>query len=325
VREAFRSGLLDLKRIRKIKALVGAAKFELTTPAPKASEQSKSRLHKLHLINGLGRVIYIQYSWESLAKQCGTDPVKTVATSRWVLRVAQGVEEFLAVSHRSRAVTRIAHARLLAVAIGLTQFTDAEKTTLYATWEKISFRVFGLCHKDARTQVGEYVRLAWDCVNTDITAADAQERLLKIGSDDREHSIDWAVENIKKTNCYDGWEEELRYLMYRYEEEHAHGNITNEQWERIWEQSAAHSIEHIQPQSSAAKYIHFLGNLMLLTPGVNSILSGKAPATKTAAYRATGMHSAIEVAQTIETEGWGAAQVDQREQRLLEWVRKTWG
>jgi Protein of unknown function DUF262/Protein of unknown function (DUF1524) len=262
---------------------------------------------------------------ESLSKQCGTDPVKTVATSRWVLRVAQGVEEFLAVSHRSRAVTRIAHARLLAVAIGLTQFTDAEKTTLYATWEKISFRVFGLCHKDARTQVGEYVRLAWDCVNTDITAADAQERLLKIGSDDREHSIDWAVENIKKTNCYDGWEEELRYLMYRYEEEHAHGNITNEQWERIWEQSAAHSIEHIQPQSSTAKYVHFLGNLMLLTPGVNSTLSGKAPATKTSAYRATGMHSAIEVAQTIETEGWGAAQVDQREQRLLEWVRKTWG
>ena len=109
---------------------------------------------------------------ESLVKQCGTDPAKTIATSRWVLRVAQGVEEFLAVAHRSRAVTRIAHARLLAVAIGLTKFSDAEKATLYATWEKISFRVFGLCHKDARTQVGEYVRLAWDCVNTDITAAD---------------------------------------------------------------------------------------------------------------------------------------------------------
>jgi hypothetical protein len=262
---------------------------------------------------------------ESLVKQCGTDPVKTVATSRWVLRVAQGVEEFLAVSHRSRAVTRIAHARLLAVAIGLSKFSEPEKVTLYAAWEKISFRVFGLCHKDARTQVGEYVRLAWDCVNTDITAAAAEARLLKVGSDDREHSIDWAVENIKKTNCYEGWEEELRYLMYRYEEEHAHGNITNEQWERIWEQSAAHSIEHIQPQSSTAKYIHFLGNLMLLTPGLNSTLSGKSPATKTTAYRATGLYSATEVAQTIETEGWGAAQVEAREERLLDWVHKTWG
>jgi len=262
---------------------------------------------------------------ESLVKQCGTDPAKTIAASRWVLRVAQGVEEFLAVAHRSRAVTRIAHARLLAVAIGLSKFTEPEKSTLYATWEKISFRVFGLCHKDARTQVGEYVRLAWDCVNTNITAADAEARLLKIGSDDREHGIDWAVENIKKTNCYEGWEEELRYLMYRYEEEHAHGNITNEQWERIWEQSAAHSIEHIQPQSSNVKYVHFLGNLMLLTPGLNSTLNGKAPSTKTTAYRATGLHSAIEVAAIIETEGWGAAQVEKREEQLLAWVHKTWG
>src|SRR5207244_13651792 len=124
-------------------------------------------------------------------------------------------------------------------------------------------------------------------------------------SDERGHGIDWAVENIKKPNCYEGWEEELRYLMYRYEEEHAHGNITNEQWERIWEQSAAHSIEHIQPQSSTAKYIHFLGNLMLLTPGLNSTLSGKSLETKTTASRATGLTSYTDLAQTIETEGWG--------------------
>ena len=262
---------------------------------------------------------------ESLVKQCGTEPPKTVATSKWVLRVAQAVEEFLAATHRSRAVTRIAHARLLAVAIGLSNFTVEEKKSLYASWEKISFRVFGLCHKDARTQVGEYVRLAWDCVNTNITAAIAEAQLLKIGSDDREHSIEWAVENIRKTNCYEGWEEELRYLMYRYEEAHAHGHITNEQWERIWEQSAAHSIEHIQPQSSGTAYIHFLGNLMLLPPGLNSTLSGKKPAQKTTAYRATALYAATEVAQTIESDGWGPQQVQQREQRLLDWVRQTWG
>ena len=137
-----------------------------------------------------------------------------------------------------------------------------------------------------------------------------------------EHSIEWVVENIRKTNCYEGWEEELRYLMYRYEEAHAHGDITNEQWERIWEQSAAHSIEHIQPQPSGAAYIHFLGNLILLTPGLNSTLSGKKPAQKTTAYRATGLYAAAEAAQTVESDGWGPAQVQQREQRLLEWVRQ---
>jgi hypothetical protein len=64
---------------------------------------------------------------------------------------------------------------------------------------------------------------------------------------------------------------------------------------------------------------------MLLPPGLNSSLSGKHPAEKTAAYRATGLHAATEVADTIEKDGWGAAQVDQREEQLLQWVRRTWG
>jgi uncharacterized protein DUF262 len=68
---------------------------------------------------------------DSLVRQCGTDPVKTVDTYRWLLRVSKAVEEFLTVTHRSRAVTRIAHARLLAVAIGLAKFSNEEKTTLY--------------------------------------------------------------------------------------------------------------------------------------------------------------------------------------------------
>jgi len=261
---------------------------------------------------------------ESLVAQCDNDPVKTVETSRWVLSVCKEVENFISTAHRSKAVTRIAHARLLAVAIGLGKFSLSEKKRLLNSWEKISFRVFGLCRKDARTQVGEYVRLAWDCLNEGIEALEAEERLLKIGSDDREHSIDWAVENIKDTNCYDGWEEELRYLMYRYEEDHSVGDFTNEQWHRIWEESASHSIEHIQAQATEARYIHRLGNLMLLPPGLNSSLSSKKPIDKLSAYRGTGMYAALSVADTIESEGWRLAQVVEREKSILEWVRKTW-
>jgi hypothetical protein len=196
--------------------------------------------------NQRSRALGEEEAVESLVRQCGTDPTKTVATSRWVLRVAQAVEEFLTVTHRSRAVTRIAHARLLAVAIGLSKFSAEDKKSLYASWEKISFRVFGLCRKDARTQIGEYVRLAWDCVNINIMAEVAEGRLLKIGSDDREHSIDWAVESIRKTNCYEGWEEELRYLMYRFEEDHAHGDITNEQWD-----ASGNNRRHIRLSTSS--------------------------------------------------------------------------
>ncbi len=224
---------------------------------------------------------------ESLVSQCNSDPVKTVETSHWILQVSKAVEEFLSTAHRSKAVTRIAHARLLAVAIGLANFPADDKKRLLGVWEKISFRVFGLCRKDARTQVGEYVRLAWDCL-------------------------------------YEGWEEELRYLMYRYEEDHSDIHITNEQWGRIWEQSASHSIEHIQAQETGAKFVHRLGNLMLLPPGLNSRLSAKKPIDKIDEYRATGLYGASEVAKTIEVNGWKLAQIEEREKRILDWVKTTW-
>jgi Protein of unknown function (DUF1524)/Protein of unknown function DUF262 len=263
---------------------------------------------------------------EHLVRKCDRDPLKAVDTSRWILKVSDEVEKFLREMHRSKAVTRIAHARLLAVAIGLANFPPRSKDNLFRVWEKISFRVFGLCRKDARTQVGEYVRLAWECANNEITHHEVEDRLLKIGSGDREHSIDWAIENIKDTNCYENWEEELRYLMYRYEEHRADGTFTNEQWNRIWEQSASHSIEHIHPQSAEKKFVHRLGNLMILPPGLNSKLSSKKPIDKVENYRATGLHAAREVADLIEAEGgWGSAQVVQREQSILEWVRATWG
>jgi hypothetical protein len=168
------------------------------------------------------------------------------------------------------------------------------------------------------------VRLSWDCLNGKISSAEVEHRLLKIGSDDREHSIDWAIENIKNTNCYEGWEEELRYLMYRYEEGHSDTHFTNEQWHRIWEESAAHSIEHIQAQETGAKYVHHLGNLMLLPPGLNSRLSAKKPIDKVTEYRATGLRAASEVADTIETDGWNLEQVTAREKVILEWVRLVW-
>ena len=263
-------------------------------------------------------------SVDLLVAQCEKSPARAVETSRWMLRVAKGVEEFIRNAHRSKAVTRVAHARLLAVAIGLSDVPEESRKRLFATWEKISFRVFGLCRKDARTQVGEYVRLAWDCINASIDASSIESRLLSVGSEDREHSIEWAVESITNTNCYEGWEEELRYLMYRYEEDHSPSHLTNEQWHRIWEESASHSIEHIQPQHTGAKFIHRLGNLMLLPPGMNSKLSDGKPIDKVQAYRSTGLFAASEVADIIETQGWKANQVVDRERKILDWVRSTW-
>jgi Protein of unknown function (DUF1524) len=106
--------------------------------------------------------------------------------------------------------------------------------------------------------------------------------------------------------------------MYRYEEDHAPRDFTNEQWHRIWEESASHSIEHIQPQQVGGRFVHRLGNLMLLPPGLNSSLSSKKPAEKLNEYRATGLYAASEVADTIEADGWKLTQVIEREKKILE-------
>lgn len=58
---------------------------------------------------------------QMLAQTCGNDPTKAVETSHWLLEVTKAVDKFLETTRRSKAVTRIAHARLLAIAIVLRQ------------------------------------------------------------------------------------------------------------------------------------------------------------------------------------------------------------
>ena len=98
--------------------------------------------------------------------------------------------------------------------------------------------------------------------------------------------------------------------------------ITNENWNKIWEKSAAKSIEHIQPQSSNRKYIHYLGNLTLLPPGVNSKLGKKAPTSKFRDYGLTGLRINEEIVSEAK---WGKNQVIKREDRILDWAKSRWG
>ena len=63
---------------------------------------------------------------------------------------------------------------------------------------------------------------------------------------------------------------------------------------------------------------------MLFRPGLNSRLSAKKPIDKVDEYRATGLYGASEVAKTIEVNGWKLAQIEEREKRILDWVKTTW-
>ena len=62
----------------------------------------------------------------------------------------------------------------------------------------------------------------------------------------------------------------------------------------------------------------------MLPPKLNSKLRDKKPKDKATAYRRTGLMIAIEVADLIESRGWKASVIDEREEALLEWAATEW-
>ena len=271
-------------------------------------------------------------SAEFLAAQ-SEGPAGVVKTTKWLLRMTRAVEALHA-NPRLNAVTGIAHARLVAVAINLrSDLSRDERKHLLQRWENVTFRVFGMYRRDARTGVGDYVRLSWQIAREQLSKDEILTGLSSIGW---EFPVDQAIEELRAKNCYHGWEEELRYFMQRREEHLAASNkqkFKSEQWQRIWQDSAYRSIEHIMPQSTEGVDVHHLGNLVVLPPGLNSTLQDLDPKDKASAYIASGLLVAGEVAHRINanpspnnesTTGWQSRDTEERENRLLEWASEVW-
>ena len=144
-----------------------------------------------------------------------------------------------------------------------------------------------------------------------------------------DYEIDDVVDGRDWDECYNGWTEELRYLLFRYDEhlaKEAGEQINSAQWNKIWMIDASKSIEHIAPQSSEKRYIHHLGNLTMLPPGVNSSLKDKAPAKKADKYVECGLKETATVGKAIQgRSGWTEQDVHQRAERLQEFIRQEWG
>jgi hypothetical protein len=260
-----------------------------------------------------------------LLRSLATDASLIRQVASWVLAVTKACHTVTS-NPRINAVTRISQARLLATAICLrNDITIAQRKKLLDHWEKVTFRIYGMLGNDARVRVGDYVRLAWRVVNEKLSVEDIGLAIGEIGS---EFPIERAVEALAKANCYEGWESELRYFMFRYEEHLCHKmglNFKNEQWAKVWMVSPSDSIEHIWPKSKAkVNSKHRIGNLVLLSPNLNSKLQDISPKAKADAYRQTGLLIAGEVANTIEASGWNAKSIAAREKVLLEWASAEW-
>ena len=247
--------------------------------------------------------------------------------ANFLLEVTKVCDE-ITTNTRIKAVTKHSQARLLAVAIQLRKdIRGKREKQLLELWEKVTFRIYGMLRNDARTGVGEYVRLAWKVWNEKLSVDEISEQILIIGE---RFPVEDAVDALKKVNCYGGWEVELRYLMYRYEEflcKQERSRIAKVTWEKIWRSTPSDSIEHIKAQSAInEENKHRLGNLMLLEPELNSALQDKKPSEKVESYRRTGLRIAREVADMIDAKNnWTKKTIVERENKILEWAKIEWG
>ena len=259
---------------------------------------------------------------------------EVIQVSNWLLNVTNAYYKLLnGMKSSKKAVAKNVQARLLGSAIILRDCSSEEEKLLEQR-EKTTFHIFGLCKIDARKEKSEYVKLAWEALRD--TSSEADKILTTLRKLAARYDIEKAF--IEKPNRYHNWQEQLRYLLFHYEQhlaEQKEQRLSDVQWKIIWENSVSRSIEHIFPQSRGSGdplapsqkdvFVHGLGNLMLLPPDDNSKLGGKEPKAKVEVYRGTKLLMAEEVANTIEESGWGIEQIKARERCLIKWICEEWG
>lgn len=227
---------------------------------------------------------------------------------------------------RLRAVTKILHARFVATAIMLRGFDTATEENLLGMWERVTFRIFSLGGADARNKIGEYVGLAYRIYARGLSPQRILDDLEAIGAN---YKIDEIIKGPDYwDNCYEGWTEELRYLLFRYDEHLAQlagQPLSFTQWNKIWLDEPSRSIEHITPQSAEADYTHELGNLTMLPPRINSSLQADAPTSKAETYLTSGLLGTMAVGLAIKNaDQWDGEMVRQRTLRIHEFVLREW-
>jgi hypothetical protein len=271
------------------------------------------------------RVLSEQDASEELVRYAGKELSSIIKAATWLRDVVRTVVELHADGRRA-AVTRIAHARFLAVAIMLRRFDDMTRNRLLGEWENVTFRIFTLAGKDSRSKVGEYVRLGYDVLGEKPVAEKIKGRIGDLG---KGFGIDDVLKDDWWKEWYGGYNEEVRYFLFRYEEHLARKSgvdLNESQWAKVWATDPARSIEHIAPQSSGKQWVHAIGNLAMMPPNVNSSLKDKSPSEKAKRYVQTGMQATMAIGKEIE-DGlkWNKSAMRKRVLEFEEFVREEWG
>ena len=345
--EVLNSRGLDVKWVDKLKSQLIASIYEHVPAGTR--EQGLAEMHVIW--QGIYRVIGLDadhadealqfagtFAWDRAPKRIlsqedatrailrtsGTQLKAIVEAARRLGTVNQLVHKMWG-DNRRRAPAKVAHARFVAVAIKLRGFDAATTDDLIGRWERASFRLFGLARLDARSFIKEYVQLGYEIMASSMDAKAIAKGLDALGKD---YDVD---ETMSLKSYWDEWywrREDTRYVIFRWEEHlaaEAGEQINASEWNKIWATDPAKSIEHVKPQSSEASYIHNLGNLTMLPPGVNSSLGARAPNDKAQTYVTSGLRGTAAIGREIEGGlKWDKAAVNVRREALESFIWKHW-
>lgn len=284
----------------------------------------------------LGKPLSVERAVECFREVCEKDAYKTIDISQWILKVTKELVKLYS-NPRLNAVTDISHARMLAIAIRLAEhYSQAERDEMLAEWEKITFLIFGLHRMDSRFRVGDYVRTARKISKNLIDKNDAIDEIHAIA--DR-FTIKEAIAKIMGEDWYGSFDNDLKYLLFRYEEylsAKAGEKISEELWEKIWSGSPATTIEHIHPKTYTEKWkgkigdnqeqideiVNRIGNLVLLPPGINSKAAQKVFSEKKEVYKS---YHLLMLNSITAMDDWNQTTIENREIELLDFIEEMWG
>jgi Protein of unknown function DUF262/Protein of unknown function (DUF1524) len=276
---------------------------------------------------------------EFFREEARQDRLTPLETSKFLREVVTTLDQFLQ-DPRHRAVCRVKQPRLLAAALLLSDRLKKDKHAqqkALVAWENAMFRFYVLAGNDARDRVGQCIHLATDVYNGKCSLKRVLDELDEIAN----VSHDEVALELDEVYVYERWTgEEIIYFFSKYEERlsaESGEEVDQITWGKIWENASKEkSVEHIFPQKdpdgnwkgkgrqnvNPDSFVHRLGNLLVLPPGINSNAGTKSFAGKVKVYKSVkGLHYVSEV---MRLRNWNLAAIEKRERELMKFAKEQW-
>jgi hypothetical protein len=276
---------------------------------------------------------------EFFREEARQDRLTPLETSKFLRQVVTALDLFLE-DPRRRAVCRVKQPRILAAALLLSSRLKKDENSqekALITWEHAMFRSYVLAGWDARDRVGDCIRLAAEICNGNLSLKQIVDGLDEIGN----ITHDEVLAVLEEVYVYDRWTaEEIVYFFCKYEERLSAENgeeIDQVTWRKIWESASKDkSVEHIFPQKdpegnwkgkgrqnvNPESFVHRLGNLLVLPPGINTKAGTKSFADKVEVYKsAKGLHH---VRKVMRLRDWSLSALEKRERELMKFAKEEW-